>query len=149
MNKEISEKSGNVTELTQIVFNLKKENYDQLENERIRYGDSNFEDFSLETIELKSQVLSVENTNLFKITMEKHKILKNFCAFMMDYDKQIMKLLQKMMDIKKIKLHNKKIQITQMEENLITVYNTDQNTSTINHIKDWNSSESKKIIEFS
>lgn len=78
--------------------------------------------------------------------MEKHKILKNFCSFMLENDKQLKKLINKTMEIKKIRVHKGiKIEAINLEDSKLTLYNSEYNITTINQISDWNSYESKSL----
>jgi hypothetical protein len=100
-------------------------------------------DFTIQAQDLKTKLLNEENSGLFFVVMEKHKILKNFCSFMVENDKQLKKLINKMMETKKIKVKKgTRFDLINLEETKLTFYNTEQNMTTINQISDWNSNES-------
>lgn len=145
MNKEISEKNSVVTELLGIVNELKLKKAALDFNERAIRQKVEEEDTLMQTIDVKSQVLIEENSNLFKSIMDKHKILKSFCTFMTDYDRQLSKLIFKMQDIKNSKLRKSKNN-QGLFDDVITCYNTDFNITTINQITEWNKSDSNNIV---
>ncbi len=142
MNKEISENNTIYSQLNYKFEELKAQiaSLQQEENnDSVEFSPDN----NIQTQDLKTKLLNEENSGLFLVVMEKHKILKNFCSFMVENDKQLKKLINKMMETKKIKVKKgTRFDLINLEDTKPTFYNTEQNMTTINQISDWNSNES-------